>query len=555
MINILSKKNILVYGILLIATALIVFFNMVISPQYPMVYSQYNQSILYLIGKMIKSGKVPYRDVIDHKGIYILLIHYFAEVIGSNNHIGLYIIGTIFIYISVLYLYKICLLINVKNNVKELPSTIISAISALVFAVVQSLYIVSYGTLQSETIIASGIIISIYYFLSDIYNNDFSLKHTMLYGIIFAFIIFIKANYAIYFLWIAIYIFYKIKFSKSPSAVGVMQSTIGVKQSTVGASNANPCRCEPREQHVGTNIFVLQHIKFGIIGIIIGIAPGILYAIFNNFLSEMFYYTFIVNAIYSKTPYFGFDSKFDSIIYTLSQFKYIYLALILGLFLYIIVNWKEFQNKKTRMQLINAFAIMFMLIISTLASGRDYSYYLIVLLPFLSIIVNEICKSIYLLLDLIKIKVIKNVLVILILLLITFTTCNIALQQGRDLMIKNGKDQLKVAKFIKDNYNNVYAGNKKKLFILGSELYAYDYIGVLPDFKYFAIPMIEIKYYKTPYVEALDYLMSKKANVVIAGVGASMSEFYKYTDLKAIFDNDYDIIGFNYGRTALTPKP
>ena len=207
------------------------------------------------------------------------------------------------------------------------------------------------------------------------------------------------------------------------------------------------------------------------------------------------------------------------------------------------------------MQLINAFAIMFMLIISTLASGRDYSYYLIVLLPFLSIIVNEICKSIYLLLDLIKIKVIKNVLVILILLLITFTTCNIALQQGRDLMIKNGKDQLKVAKFIKDNYNNVYAGNKKKLFILGSELYAYDYIGVLPDFKYFAIPMIEIKYYKTPYVEALDYLMSKKANVVIAGVGASMSEFYKYTDLKAIFDNDYDIIGFNYGRTALTPKP
>ena len=463
----------------------------------------------------MKSGKVLYRDVIDHKGIYILLIHYLAEVIGSNNHIGLYIIGTLFIYISVLYLYKICFLINTKNNVKELSSTIISMIPALTFAFVQSLYIVSCGTLQSETIIVSGILISLYYFLSDIYDNNFFLRHTMLYGIIFAFIFFIKANYTIYFLWIAVYTFYKIKLSK-PN--------------------------------------VLQHIKFGIIGILIGLAPGILYALFNNCLSEMFYYTFIVNAIYSKAPYFGFDSKFDSIIYTLSQFKYIYLVLILGLLLSIIVNWKEFQNKKTRMQLINAFAIMFMLIVATLASGRDYSYYLIVLLPFLSITVNEICKSIYLMLNVIKVKVIKNVLAVLLLALMTYATCKIALQQGRDLMVKNGKEQLKVAKFIKDNYNKVYASNKKKLFILGSELYAYDYIGVLPDFKYFAIPMIEIKYYKTPYVDALDYLMSKQADVVIIGVGASTSEFYKQTDLKAILDNNYNMIGFNYGRTALVPK-
>ena len=84
---------------------------------------------------MIKSGKIPYKDVIDHKGIYILLIHYFAELLGSSNHIGLYIIGTIAIFISVLYLYKTFYLINLKCNIGELPSTIISMLAALAFAV------------------------------------------------------------------------------------------------------------------------------------------------------------------------------------------------------------------------------------------------------------------------------------------------------------------------------------------------------------------------------------------------------------------------------------
>ena len=522
-------------AILFIFTIAIVFCNMVISPQYEMVYSQYNQSILHLIGKMMKSGKVPYRDVIDHKGIYILLLHYLAEVIGESNHIGLFIIGTIFIFISVLYLYKICYLINIKNDISIQPASIIAIIASLTFASIHSLYVVSYGTLQSETFVVTGIIISLYYFLRDVYNNDFALGHTMLYGIIFAFIIFIKANYAIYFLWIAVYIFYKTK-----------NVTHEVLSDTIG---------EKHHESTSTAITkILLHIKYGILGILIGIAPAIIYAIFNNCFSEMFYYTFTVNAIYSRAPYFGFDSKLDSVLYTISQFKNIYLFLMIGLLASIIINWKEFKGKKIRIVLINSFAIMIILIIATLTSGRDYSYYLIVLLPFLCMIINEVCKSIYLILNVIKIKFIKNIIVTLMILSLLLATWIITLSQGRDLMIKNGKEQLKVAKFIKDSYNKVYAGSKKKLFILGSELYAYDYIGVLPDFKYFAIPMIELKYYSEPYTDALEYLKSKKADVVVAGVGASMSEFYKHTDLKTILDNNYSLIGFNFGRTVLSSK-
>ena len=544
----LKKTNILVYAILLIITSTIVFFNMVISPIYPMVYSQYNQSILYLIGKMMSIGKVPYKDVIDHKGIYVLLLHYLAEIISGNNHIGLYIIGTIFVFISVLYIYKILFFINSKNNIKELPTIIISIISSLAYAVIISLYNVSYGTLQSETFITAFIIVSIYYFICDIYDDEFHLKYFLLYGIIFSFIIFIKANLCIYFLWIAIYIFYK-----------------------------------ETKKNKSDNKFkkVFAHLKYGVLGILIGAAPGIIYAILNNCLNEMFYYTFTVNAIYSNAPYFGLNTKLESIVYTLSKFKYIYLFFIIGkfgdtqgklgdgvaYFLHIFDKKKTQSYNKNNVQsqsqshdkshsayYINTFMIMIMLIIATLISGRDYSYYLIVLLPFVSIIINNILKIIYLILTFIKVKVIKNVLIVFALICIVFASWKIALINGRDLMVKNGKEQLKVAKFIKNSYRNVRGLGKKNLYILGTEIYAYDYVGVLPEFKYFAIPMIEFKYYKEPYEEALKYLEEKNADVVIIGQGGAMSEFYKYTNLTEFLDNNYSMIGMELGRTALTPK-
>ena len=73
---------------------------MVISPKFSMVYSQYNQSIFYLAGKLMKIGKIPYVDFIDHKGIYIFFIYYLAEIFNNGKHIGLYIIGSLFISIS-----------------------------------------------------------------------------------------------------------------------------------------------------------------------------------------------------------------------------------------------------------------------------------------------------------------------------------------------------------------------------------------------------------------------------------------------------------------------
>ena len=192
--------------------------------------------------------------------------------------------------------------------------------------------------------------------------------------------------------------------------------------------------------------------------------------------------------------------------------------------------------------------------VSTLVSARDYSYYLIVVLPIACLIINYTLQVFYRVLNIIRIKSLKIALTSVFVLAILLVTATLNVQYGRDLMVKNGKEQLKVAKFIKESYKNSFGGTGKKLFILGSELYAYDYIGVIPDFRYFAVPMIEFKYYKEPYLEAIDYLSEKKADVVVIGRGASMSEFYKYTSLQSTLDSNYNMIGFNYGRTVLTKQ-
>lgn len=507
------RKNI-VYIVLLVVTFAIVLFNMVISPLYPMVYSQYNQSILYLIGKMIKNGSVPYVDVVDHKGIYVLLFHYIAELIGAHNHIGLFLIGVIIIFISALYIYKMLILIN-KGSDK-----FIAFMSSVTFIVLQSLYTISYGTLQSETFIVVGISISLYYFIKDTITKKYDVKSTLLYGVIFSYILFIKANYNIYFLWIAICVLAK---------------------------------CIKEKAY--NKIFV--HLMYGALGIVIGATPAVLYAICNNCFKEMIYYTFIVNAIYSNAPYFGLNTKMESIIWTISQFKYVYGALMVFILMQIFIS-KKVDDRHIQNIFKNIFAILLLLIIATIVSARDYSYYLIVILPIVSILLNEYVKNLNHAFDSVTLfcsnetwkKVFKYIVVVSIIICIV----NLNLIYGRDMMVDNGKENLRVAKFVKDGYKNATNGIKRNVLVFGAELYLYDYLEVLPSFKYFAVPMIEFKYYREPYIETLEFIASKKSEVLIVGVGATLGEFYKNTNAKDIINNNYRLIAFSDGRSVLKSK-
>ena len=547
-----SKKELLCYLIMFIATATIIYYNMAISVKYPTVYLQYNQNILYLIGKMLKNGKVPYIDVIDHKGIYVLLIHYIAVLLGENN-IGLFVIGIIFNFITAVYIYKILIIVahtipymskeqnNLKSETKKIKEKqqdilnnsfnntltvdngiikIFALLTSTLYVILQSIYIVSYATLQSETFVTLGIVVSIYFFIYDVINdrwligsNKYNLKHTLIYGIVFSYILFIKPNYNLYFLGIAIIILIScIKDGKIKS--------------------------------------IFNHIIYGVIGIVIGAMPGIIYAICNHNLKEMLYYTFFVNAIYSNAPYIGLNTKAESILWTLSQFIHIYLIVFIGLLFLSIISVILYKNKTTFITFISLTLLSFLVIISTLVSARNYSYYLIVLLPFIVLIIFGVLITVFYVVNKSNgiLKIAKYVFTFIVVTIFLLSSLYASKKYGSDLMIKNGKDHLKVAGSVKDIYKENVYGNRKELLVLGSEIYLYDYIGVLPQFRYFAVPMIGYEYYSEPYLETIKYIDSRKADILVVGLGASLSEFYNHTNLVDTVNRNYKLISNVYGR-------
>lgn len=79
----------------------------------------HRQLRLFTIGRSMLSGKVPYRDLFDHKGWYVYFFNYLGACLSSKTTIGLFIIECAFMIINVILLFKITDLIS-GNRVSEI---------------------------------------------------------------------------------------------------------------------------------------------------------------------------------------------------------------------------------------------------------------------------------------------------------------------------------------------------------------------------------------------------------------------------------------------------
>ena len=77
-----------------------------VSPLYSLMNMQYNEWLYYLIGKGMVNGKVPYLDLLDHKGPYLFYFFGIANII-SYKHIGLYLITLVIYSLIAVFSYKI----------------------------------------------------------------------------------------------------------------------------------------------------------------------------------------------------------------------------------------------------------------------------------------------------------------------------------------------------------------------------------------------------------------------------------------------------------------
>jgi len=62
-------------------------------------------TVFNCIGWLMKQGYVPYRDIFDHKGLFLYFLQYIGALIGKYK--GIYVIEVLFITASVFLTYKI----------------------------------------------------------------------------------------------------------------------------------------------------------------------------------------------------------------------------------------------------------------------------------------------------------------------------------------------------------------------------------------------------------------------------------------------------------------
>lgn len=123
-----TRSSTLTFVAFLISTAFVLLFSYSTSPLYPDFYGEDSAQFL-LMGKAWAVGKLPYRDMFDHKGPFIFLIDMLGYLITPNSTIGVMLLQIVNWSITFSIAFKICNLFteNVTANYLFTLATIICA--------------------------------------------------------------------------------------------------------------------------------------------------------------------------------------------------------------------------------------------------------------------------------------------------------------------------------------------------------------------------------------------------------------------------------------------
>ena len=88
---------------------------------------------MFTVGKSVFCGKVPYRDLMDHKGLLLHLIYGIGSLISFRSFFGVYVLELIAGFIFLLYSYKALLLFTDRKILYYVPLLALGVYSAWSF--------------------------------------------------------------------------------------------------------------------------------------------------------------------------------------------------------------------------------------------------------------------------------------------------------------------------------------------------------------------------------------------------------------------------------------
>lgn len=383
-------------------------------------------SVFFCIGRSMVAGKVPYRDLFDHKGLYLYFFNYLGALISQDTTIGLFIVETIFMFINSVLLYEIAeyLFKNIWKN--------------LLFVCIMLGFFLNFSTYQSgdyaETFCITFQLISILLLLK--FFDSGSTKHSPIYmlihGICVGIVFNMKANLIL--MWGGI-------------AIGILGKLIIEKQYK--------------------NMF--DNICFGLLGIVIGVIPVILYCLINECFIDMINDAFLFSYLYISDS-IPVIQKIKNIIFPRSAVWVVPLSTIS---IILLCKTKIDKWKKTVILLSFIFSV-----ICVYMAARAYMYYyeyiIVFLIPLVYILISR-CSHLI---------INRKLLLYLSIPCLFFLTIRGNMNWGHLYITTSEKDTIShVCSYIKENienYDNVFVSDDDAIY--------YNKLNVIPQCKYFFMP-------------------------------------------------------------------
>ena len=455
--------------------------------------SSTDSSVFIVMGRAMLKGKVMYKDLFDHKGLYTYFINCLASFISGHSLIGLFLIETVFMFACARIVFAMF------SKYSDIKVSWMGMQIFMYFALNSS--VLQNGNLTEEYSLIFQLC-SIY--LVAIYLDSGNKKHKPVYmffhGIAASVVLFLRPNMIM--MWGAIALLVGIDMLKHKDFSGLF-----------------------------------KNIAAGIAGMAAGAIPAIVYAVMNDAVQDTIFAMFRYNMLYTELDW-NIKLLITRILLTLKNKTYRYL--MVAIFMSVVTMFMK-------RRVVYYSVMLFMSIISVSLSGRQYGHYYLYLVPFCLPLAHEVAYEIDILdkssLSLIKYRTATIVIFFLTLLsghIIGLNSIMNALNMLPDTPGINARQLIKS--------NEPYYSEDEKILVTGIH-YAkiYSILNVIPHEKYFYIPAGRYE----DFPDALD----SQAASIISGINDVIiitqadREIYPETgrskEIKQVLESKYNLLFYD----------
>ncbi|MBQ7594791.1 MAG: hypothetical protein IJU48_10620 [Synergistaceae bacterium] len=281
-----------------------------------------DSAVFFVMGRGIAAGKIMYKELFDHKGLYTYFLNYVAALIDNRSTIGIFIVEFIFMFISAKFVHA-SFSLYADERVSWLGTQIF-----IFFAFMRG--ILEGGNLTEEYALMFQVI-SIYLLLRYIQDKHASPLYMFIHGINAGIVLFLRANLIMMWGGIAILVGYDLLKEKNFAGFG-------------------------------------KNLAAGLLGLLAGVLPVIIYVVRTGSVSDAIFAIFTYNMSYINNG----QSLLMRIVMTIFKLNYNTIILMLAIIFSLILSFRRKYY----------ILLLALSVLSVSLSGRRYGHYYIYLVPF-----------------------------------------------------------------------------------------------------------------------------------------------------------------------------